>query len=78
MSSPEAKAREIIDAKLTAAGWDVQDVIGIDLTRPTPTCVRPIQSAARSLSAAVDWGSMTKRWVRTLRRGLPQTTSTHI
>src|SRR5690606_9312002 len=34
MPTPEQKARETIDALLTAAGWDVQDYRALDLSRP--------------------------------------------
>ena len=40
MSGPEAQAREIIDAKLAAAGWTVQDVSSINIAAGPGVAVR--------------------------------------
>ena len=46
MSRPESQARTVIDDKLTAAGWVVQDVANVNLTAGRGIAVRevPLQS----------------------------------
>ena len=41
---PEQRARKVIDAQLTAAGWIVESISGLDLSAARGVAVREVQS----------------------------------
>lgn len=43
-ASPEQQARQTIDAQLVAAGWVVQDLVGLNLSAARGVAVREMQS----------------------------------
>ena len=52
MPTPESLARQIIDQKLTAAGWIVQDFKTLNLGTGTGVAVREFQTASCSSIAS--------------------------
>jgi type I restriction enzyme, R subunit len=70
MPTPEEQARQIIDQKLTAAGWAVQDFTQLNLGAGSGVAVREFQTA----SGPADYVLFVdrKRWASSkLRRRAP-------